>query len=53
MMLIQEVTSVNFVLFEIFILNYFVSHVDNSLKFANEKERYNKLKAHFIDTFVN
>ena len=53
MMLIQEVTSVNFVLFEIFILNYFVSHVDNSLKFASEKEQYDKLKAHFIDTFVN
>lgn len=52
MIVVQGVLSVNSLLFEFFMLNIYVEHLDNVIGFATEKDKYEKLLAHFIDTFV-
>ncbi|MCQ3035245.1 MAG: cysteine peptidase family C39 domain-containing protein [Bacilli bacterium] len=52
MIMLQGVLSVNSLLFEFFMLNIYVEHLDQTIGFATEKDKYEKLLAHFIDTFV-
>lgn len=49
---IQNTLTANALIFEFFMINVYFEYLDKLLGYVNEKNKYQKLLAHFIDTFV-